>query len=130
MKNNIFFVFFFLITFGFSACNNEDPVAKTFQNKCGNCHGNNGEGLKQLIPPIANSDYLQKHHENLICIIRNGMSDTIVVNGIMHHQIMPDNKDMSVIEMTNLVNYINRNWYPDRPHLTTKDVREKMDSCF
>jgi mono/diheme cytochrome c family protein len=77
-----------------------------YTNFCANCHGDQGEGLKALIPPLAPSDYLEQHRSELPCIIRQGMRHEIVVNGKQYQQEMPAIPKLSFFEITNVLNYI------------------------
>ena len=60
-----------------------------YKHNCSTCHGDNGEGLRNLYPPIANADYLQLHRTELSCIIKNGITHPIIVNGKNFHMPMP-----------------------------------------
>jgi len=91
---------------------------------CANCHGEDGKGLGSLIPPLAGSDYLVSQRSKLICIITNGLSDTITVNGIVYGgQAMPANPQLTDIQVTNVLNYINHTWGNNHPDFTLQEVR-------
>ena len=73
---------------------------------CANCHGDQGQGLGALIPPLANADYMVKNRSQLACILVNGLNDTIVVNGKEYSgQPMPANAELSEIHIANILNY-------------------------
>jgi mono/diheme cytochrome c family protein len=48
---------------------------------CATCHQENGEGLPNLYPPIANSDWLQGEKERLIKITLKGLWGELTVKG-------------------------------------------------
>lgn len=83
---------------------------------CSGCHGEQGEGLGQLIPPLAGSDYLAQHSGQLACIVRNGLNGPIVVNGVPYNQLMlgvqdtTTHRELSPAQVTNLLNYIESHW--------------------
>jgi mono/diheme cytochrome c family protein len=83
---------------------------------CASCHGEQGEGLGQLIPPLAGSDYLAQHTSSLACIVRQGLRGPIVVNGVSYNQVMLGVQDtathrhLSPAQITNLLNYIESHW--------------------
>ncbi|MCR6642541.1 MAG: hypothetical protein NVV82_27005 [Sporocytophaga sp.] len=64
----------------------------------------------------------------LPCIIRNGMNDTITVNGHKYFGKMPGNNELSEIEITNLVNYINREW-GDHSYQSEQEIRAALEKC-
>ena len=109
--------------------NNRHQGEKLYALHCANCHGDQGQGLARLIPPIAGSDYLVDHRAELACLLRNGQNEVIVVNGIGYHQIMPGNKTMSTAQLTNLLNYIESHWGNEGVPRTILDVQTALDSC-
>lgn len=64
---------------------------------CSNCHQENGEGLRELYPPLAGSDYL-KHKINVICAVKNGLHGEIVVNSKVYNQPMPSNEKLTSLK--------------------------------
>lgn len=89
-----------------------------------------GQGLMQLIPPIASSDYYVEHYADLVCNIINGMKGEIVVNGTTYNEEMLPIRTMTATEMTNLINFMNHKWYPDLAVVMMKDVEGQMDECL
>ena len=109
--------------------NNRHQGEKLYALHCAGCHGDQGQGLARLIPPIAGADYLVDHRAELPCLLRNGQNEVIVVNGIGYHHIMPGNKTMSVAQLTNLLNYIESHWGNEAAPRTIRDVQMALDSC-
>ena len=109
--------------------NNRHQGEKLYALHCASCHGDQGQGLARLIPPIAGADYLVDHRAELPCLLRNGQNEVIVVNGIGYHHIMPGNKTMSVAQLTNLLNYIESHWGNEAAPRTIRDVQMALDSC-
>ena len=88
-----------------------------------------GEGLAGLIPPLAGSDYLIQNRENLACIIRYGLSDTIVVNGKNYSEIMAGNQNLSEIHIANIANYILKAWGNQGQVLRFEEVDASLKAC-
>ena len=95
---------------------------------CANCHMEDGKGLAKLIPPLANADYLQQNQELIPCIIRNGQSGEIVVNGVVYDQEMPGEK-YTEIQINNMINYINTAWGNDIPTVTITETKKRLEGC-
>jgi len=108
---------------------NEDRTAIIYQTNCANCHMDNGEGLKNLIPPLAGADYLSTHAHELACIIKHGMRGEMVVNGISYNQAMPANESLSEIEIANLVNYIRSEWGNNLPRIPLNQIQQDLKAC-
>lgn len=88
-----------------------------------------GTGLGALIPPLVQSDYLRKHNKELACLMKYGLSDTIMVNGVQYTEKMKGFKKMTPESMTNIINYINHAWGNEIPPTTLKEVKEALKSC-
>src|SRR5687768_14899730 len=69
--------------------NRESEGQQLYVQQCANCHMDDGSGLRGLIPPLAGSDYLVRHREQLACLIRHGQQGEIVVNGVHYNRPMP-----------------------------------------
>jgi len=109
--------------------NKQNQGAALYALHCASCHGDQGQGLGRLIPPIAGSDYLAAHRAELPCLIRHGQNEVIVVNGIGYHNVMLGNDTMSVAKMTNLLNYIESHWGNESKPRTIHEVQMQLDSC-
>ncbi len=122
----VFFVFWA------NACQ-RDPYregALLYGKHCANCHGDNGLGLGELIPPLAQADYLAQHRAALPCILVKGIADSIMVNGkIYSGQPMPANATLSVVQVANILNYIHNNWGNQLPDYRLDEVQRALDQC-
>lgn len=105
-----------------------DPAQQTYEKHCASCHGLKGEGLKDLIPPLANADWLAENQDRFVCIIKYGMNEKIVVNGKEYEQQM-DGKNLSEIQIYNIINYVNSSWGNDFELTTSDKVLEQFKTC-
>lgn len=125
MNKNTFIVFLFLL--GMLPRCQKNPYqegGRLYSVHCANCHGEDGKGLGALIPPLAGADYLLAQRSRLPCIVVNGLSDTITVNGVVFGgQPMPANSLLTDIQVTNVLNYINNSWGNNLPDFTLLEVR-------
>lgn len=97
--------------------------------QCANCHGSQGEGLKSLYPPLNQADYLDNNIDLLPCIIRNGIQDTIVVEGKTYSMPMAGFPKLSEVDLANLVNYIRAEFTSENVVLGLSDVKNRLDQC-
>lgn len=95
-----------------------------YDQHCANCHMEEGEGLRKLIPPLAGADYLRDNPREVVRGIRYGMSQPIQVNGVSYHEPMPGNDELSEFQIVNIVNYINQAWGNDYGRVTVAQTRE------
>jgi hypothetical protein len=101
-----------------------------YANFCMNCHMENGEGLKGLIPPLVKADYLTTHRSDIPCNIRNGMKGKLIVNGVEYgQQEMLPIKKLTESEIANIMNYISTSWGNNEKLWTLEEVRQGLDKC-
>ena len=118
--------------FGLQSCSETDynQGKALYQKKCANCHIEDGTGLKGLIPPLAKSDYLMTHKNDLACIIKNGLETPIMVNEVVYNQqVMPANAKISAADISNIINYILSEWGNQGGVITLAEVNAQLEAC-
>jgi hypothetical protein len=102
-----------------------------YEYHCGNCHLSSGEGIAALIPPLKQADYMDEHWEEMPCIIKYGLSDTILVNGVEFSGEMLGIKELGPVEISNLMNFINYEWNNEsKPFITADGVKVLIEDCI
>lgn len=96
---------------------------------CSNCHQEDGTGLGQLIPPLAQSDYMLENQARTLCLIKYGLEAKIVVNGTEYQQPMPANEALSDIEIAQIATYIYNSWGHEEGYIPVKAVSAEIDKC-
>lgn len=96
---------------------------------CLSCHMDNGEGLGELFPPIRNSDYIIKNKSDLACLIRHGISGTLAVNGKTYNGQMAGNKQLTDVEVANLVHYILVDMNNEESSYSALEVKQHLEGC-
>jgi len=124
-------IVFFITTLIINACNTDNYTqGKLLYDKyCVNCHNENGENLAELIPPLANSDYLVKYPEKVACLIYYGYDGKMTVNGVTYNHQMPANENFNDIDIANVINYINNNFGNNNGYTSLKTVQDALNSC-
>ena len=102
---------------------------RLYTQNCANCHMDDGSGLRNLIPPLAGADYLEKHRHDLACLIKHGQSGPIVVNGVLFNKEMPAHEHLSAIDIQNLLNYIQKNFAKDIKPFSPEEVNRALEKC-
>ena len=100
-----------------------------FRAHCSNCHQEDGTGLRRLIPPLAQSDYLLADIDRTLCLVKNGLRGPIVVNDTSYNQIMPANEGLRDIEIAQIATYIYNEWGHAEGFIPTTRVAEALDQC-
>lgn len=88
-----------------------------------------GTGLGKNIPTLVQADYIAQNRLLLPCIVRHGLVDTIVVNGLTYTEAMPGFPKLSEAEIANIINYMLHEWNGEVEELNMKEVKDGLENC-
>ena len=95
--------------------------------QCANCHRKNGNGIKNVYPPLKNSDYIQKQDNiELLRGMMFGRSGKIVVNGVTYQGVMITevSKSLSNYDIGLILTYILQKMNGISRTVSETDVKE------
>lgn len=95
----------------------------TFKQVCVACHQANGEGIPNVFPPLAKSDYMNADPNRAITAIVNGLEGEITVNGAKYNQVMPK-LELSDEQVANVVTYVLNNYGNKGGEVTPEQVKK------
>ena len=95
---------------------------KVYLSSCFACHMANGEGLPNVFPPLANSDYLKADKDRAIKVVLKGMTGPVTVNGKTYNNMMPP-QDLSDDQAADVLTYVMNHWGNDYGNVDAADVR-------
>lgn len=104
---------FIVVAIGALSCQNDAQITyirhytngqAVYRANCQNCHGQNGEGLSALIPPLTDTTFLNKNKHVLACFVQNGASGIMSVNKKFYEGKMPPS-GLSPIEIAEVLTY-------------------------
>jgi len=122
----------------FHSCQNEQAIRtaqytvngqKLYVAHCQNCHGAAGEGLGGLYPPLTDSTFLNTHRQQLACIVKNGLSGPIEINGTVFDTEMPANPMLAPIEIAYVLTYIGNSFGNSMGLFTQEEIQEALEAC-
>ncbi|MEQ8364673.1 MAG: cytochrome c [Cyclobacteriaceae bacterium] len=96
---------------------------------CSNCHQKSGKGLGLLYPPLDESDYMEKNLSDVICLIKNGVSGELVVNGKKFNQAMPGIPTLTDLEIAEISTFIYNSWTHDQGIISVQQVTKTLKEC-
>lgn len=102
--------------------------AVVYQTHCKNCHGANGEGLSDLIPPITDSVYLKHNKNALACFIKSGLKGPVTINGKAFDDAMPAN-DLSPMEIAQVLTYAVNSFGNKLNTINEQQVEADLGKC-
>lgn len=92
---------------------------ETYVAYCVSCHMEKGEGIEDVYPPLAKSDYFMADKKRAIHQILKGVSGEIKVNGKTYNAEMTG-FDLSDQEVSDVINYL-RNSFGNKGDAVTPD---------
>lgn len=103
-----------------------------FRQHCVSCHGENGQGIKNLAPPLQRSEYIKGDSEKLILLTLHGLQGPITVNGQRYelNAVMPglkDNASLSDQDIANLLSFVRNAFADDYVDIKAEEVKAGRD---
>lgn len=82
---------------------------------CAGCHGSQGEGIENMGPPLASSEWVIEAPDRLIKIMLHGMVGPVTVKGVVYDpgMMMPglgENEDFTDTQLAAIATYIRNDW--------------------
>ena len=97
-----------------------------YNDSCITCHMASGEGVANVFPPLANSDYLKNNQLESLKGIKYGQNGKIVVNGKTYNGAMAA-LGLADDEVADVMNYINNSWGNKYGKLITEEEVAKIE---
>lgn len=96
---------------------------------CSNCHQKTGTGLGLVYPPVNKSDFIDNNVNEVLCLIRNGKSGELTVNGKVYNQAMPPNPNLTDLDIAEIATYIYNNWERKGGIIEVTQVSSVLNTC-
>jgi mono/diheme cytochrome c family protein len=80
-----------------------------YEAQCTSCHQAAGEGIEEVFPPLAKSDYLMADKKRSIHQVLQGVTGEMTVNGKKYNTDMPA-VDLTDEEVSDVLNYVRNSW--------------------
>ncbi|MNK34708.1 Cytochrome c-552 precursor [compost metagenome] len=101
---------------------------KVYITHCQNCHGEKGEGLGNLYPPLTDTIFLQTNRHELACIIKHGTSGELEVAGKKFNNTMPAS-NLSAIDIAYVLTYINTKINKGKNLYPLEEIENSLKNC-
>jgi nitrite reductase (NO-forming) len=95
-----------------------------FMQTCAVCHQSTGQGLPQVFPPLAGSDFLMADKNRSIRIVVKGLSGPIVVNGTTYDSVMPPVVQLTDEQVAHVLTYVRNSWGNTGEAISPDEVRQ------
>jgi len=106
-----------------TALNDIDQLGKNiFTSTCLPCHQANGEGIANVFPPLAKSDYLKNKDAAILAVLK-GLQGQITVNGKTFNGVMPP-QNLTNDQTAAVLTYVYKSWGNSGKAVTPKEVEK------
>jgi mono/diheme cytochrome c family protein len=95
---------------------------KLFTSICAACHQPTGQGLPNVFPPLAGSDFLNADKNRAIKIVINGRQGEVVVNGAKFNNSMPS-FPLTDQDIANVLTYVYNSFGNSGLEVTSDEVK-------
>ena len=89
---------------------------------CSMCHGATGDGIKDVYPPLANSDYVASNRQGMVRAVVAGLSGEITVNGQRYRGQMPPVM-LDDAQAADVLTFVLNSWGNPGGRVTIADVK-------
>ena len=103
--------------------------AELYRDFCYRCHGFNGEGQSDLIPPLKSSDYLLNNIDLSIAGLKYGLKGEIIVNSKSYNSYMAY-QGLENDEIADIMNYILNEWGNNSEEFITSARVDKVEKSI
>ena len=90
--------------------------------QCMSCHMDHGQGIEEVYPPLAGSDYLMADARRAIRTVVQGLAGEILVNKKTYNLDMVGFPHLSDQEVSDVLNYIRNSWGNKGKAITPDEV--------
>jgi len=100
-----------------------------YRARCQNCHGEKGEGLGELAPPLTDTVFLKTYKDRIACIIKEGSHEEMRIHNKIYHERMPSFPDLAPIDIAQLTVYITNSFGNRQGMYTYEQVMSDLTKC-
>ena len=87
------------------------------------CHLEQGEGIENVYPPLAKSDYLMADKKRSINEVLHGLTGPIKVKGVAYDGVMTGFEMLSDQEVSDVLNYVRNSFGNKGGAVTPEEVK-------
>ena len=99
-----------------------------FKGTCSVCHQESGQGLANVFPPLAGSDFLKADPQRAIGIVLNGLTGPVTVNGTDFNSVMPPMSQLNDDEIANILTFVTNSWGNSGNAISSAQVKQAREA--
>ncbi|HEX4488311.1 MAG TPA: cytochrome c [Terriglobales bacterium] len=98
-----------------------DRGKAVYSTTCITCHRDAGQGIPEVYPPLAKSDYLMANKTRSIGIVVNGLTGPVTVNKVKYDSEMVP-VDLTDEQVADVLTFVRNSWGNKGPAVKTAEV--------
>jgi len=98
-----------------------------YNTTCFACHQADGNGIPNVFPPVANSDWIKKNKEGSIKAVVHGKQGEMIVNGKKYNGIMPP-QNLNDEQVAAVLTYVYKKFNNSNITIDINDVKKTRSS--
>lgn len=97
---------------------------RVFTTNCAVCHQANGQGMPNVYPPLAGSEWVTDpaHEKDMVRIVINGLQGPITVAGKQFNNVMAPMGHLNDQQIADVLSYIRSEWGNQAPEVSVETV--------
>jgi len=120
------------------ACQSETEIKRAqfytngkslFTEHCANCHGEKGEGLGSLYPPLTDTAFLRANRSRLACLVKYGLHEELIVQQQRFDTEMPGKPELTEQEIAYILTYLGNSFGNELGLVSTEEVNTQLKKC-
>ncbi|MFT5829344.1 MAG: hypothetical protein ACI9AB_002313, partial [Urechidicola sp.] len=76
-----------------------------------------------------NTDWLQENMNQVPCIIRNGVKDSLLINSVWYHEEMLGIENLNDIQVANITNYVSKRFTEEQKYFSQDEIERILQKC-
>jgi len=138
MRSQVMGCLFAVLLISIFACQSQDEIKKAqfftngkslYTSHCGNCHGEQGEGLGNLYPPLTDTAFIKSQRQTLPCIVKYGIHEKLTINQRVFDTAMPGSNALSPQEIAYILTYVGNSFGNELGLVDTDEITKGLKPC-
>ncbi len=103
-----------IVLLTFTACAKSDTPSlageRIYSTTCMTCHQPEGQGIPNIYPPLAETEWVNGDKGRLIRIVLGGMRGPVVIEGVTYNNVMTSHSFLSDEQVAAVLSYVRSNF--------------------
>ena len=113
-----------LVIYGHSTQESKVTGEQLYIKYCLQCHQQDGNGVRNMFPPLAGNPKVNGPASDIIKIVLSGLQGPVEVNGRDYDQSMPAQDYLDDDQIASILTYVRKSWGNKAPAVKAEEVKK------